>query len=77
MRILYVIPLCALLVGCGYSQAARNEQVDDENCRKIISERNDGRPTAYKECRDRLMAYRQTNAISDSGARTTVNVNRY
>jgi hypothetical protein len=74
LRFVLIIIAGATLAGC-YSQAAVNERKDDENCRKIVAERNDTRPQAYDQCRANLMAYRQQGAISDSG-RTSIIVNR-
>jgi hypothetical protein len=74
MRLLFVLIAGTTLAGC-YSQAAVNERKDDENCRAIITERNDRSPEAYKDCRANLMAYRNQGAIAESG-RTTINLQR-
>jgi hypothetical protein len=69
-RILILMLVSLPLVGC-QSRAEKLEIADDESCRRLITERNDGRPEAYKECRANLMQYRNQGAVAASGS--TVN----
>lgn len=61
-----VIIACLMLAGC-QSGAERNDAEDDTYCRRVITERNDARPTAYQECRDHMIQYRRNGAIAASG----------
>jgi hypothetical protein len=54
------------LAGC-QGDLEKREMADDASCRKIIAERNDGRPTAYQECRANMMQYRNQSAVAASG----------
>lgn len=62
------------LGGC-QTEAEHNEITDHESCRRLVTQRNDARPEAYKECRDNLMSYRRNGAIADSGSSYTTIVN--
>ena len=55
-----------VLAGC-QSALERQEIADDQSCRKIIAERNDANPTAYKDCRANMQQYRLQRAIIVSG----------
>jgi hypothetical protein len=76
-RVLILIAACVCLAGC-QSRAEKLEMADNESCRRIITQRNDARPEAYKECRANLMQYHNQGAVAASGStvNTTV-VNRY
>ena len=50
------------LAGC-QSALERQEIADDQSCRKIIAERNDANPTAYKDCRANMQQYRMQRTI--------------
>jgi len=66
MRPVVTFALLLALCGCAKSPAEL-EVADDASCRKIITERNDARPTAYEECRSNLSAYRLQRSIAVSG----------
>jgi hypothetical protein len=55
-----------VLTGC-QSALERQEMADDQSCRKIIADRNDANPTAYKDCRANMQQYRMQRAIIVSG----------
>ena len=60
------------LMGC-QGDVERREIADDQSCRKIIADRNDTRPEAYKECRSNLMQYHGQAALAASGSTVVVN----
>jgi hypothetical protein len=66
MRVFWLVLLSAGLAGC-QSALERQEMADDQSCRKIIAERNDANPTAYKDCRANMQQYRLQQAIIISG----------
>jgi hypothetical protein len=67
MVLLVVVLLLTLtLVGCG-SHTARLEQVDDENCRRIVAERDQKDQFIYQKCRANLMRYRDQDPGVGSG----------
>jgi hypothetical protein len=66
MLLLVVLSLTVTLAGCG-SRAARLGQIDDENCRRIVAERDQKDQFTYQKCRANLMRYRDQDAGADSG----------
>jgi hypothetical protein len=67
MVLLVVVLLLTLtLVGCG-SHTAPLGQVDDENCRRIVAERDQKDQFIYQKCRANLMRYRDQDAVVGSG----------
>jgi hypothetical protein len=66
MRGTLLMLMLVVLAGC-QSGLERQEIADDQSCRKIIAERNDASPTAYKDCRANMQQYRQQAAIAASG----------
>jgi hypothetical protein len=66
MLLVVVLSLTVTLAGCG-SRAARLGQVDDENCRRIVAERDQKDQFTYQKCRANLMRYRDQDAVADSG----------
>jgi hypothetical protein len=66
MRVPLVVLVIVTLAGC-QSSLERNEMADDQSCRKIIAERNDANPTAYKDCRANMQQYRMQSAIRSVG----------
>jgi entry exclusion lipoprotein TrbK len=61
-----VLLLTVTLTGCG-SHTARLEHVDDENCRRIVAERDQKDQFIYQKCRANLMRYRDQDAVADNG----------
>lgn len=55
-----------LLAGC-QQDVERREAADDAYCRKVVVERSDTRPEAYRECRTNMMQYHTQKAIATSG----------
>ena len=49
-RVALLVLVAVALSGC-QNALERQEIADDQSCRKIIAERNDANPTAYKDCR--------------------------
>ena len=66
MLLLVVLSLTVTLAGCS-SRAARLGQVDNENCRRIVAERDQKDQFTYQKCRANLMRYRDQDAVADSG----------
>ena len=66
MLLVVVLLLTVTLAGCS-SRAARLGQVDDENCRRIVAERDQKDQFTYQKCRANLMRYRDQDAGADSG----------
>jgi hypothetical protein len=66
MRIPFLVLAAVTLAAC-QSALERNEMADDQSCRKIIAERNDANPTAYKDCRANMQQYRMQSAIRSVG----------
>lgn len=56
MRTGWILLLSATLAGC-QSALERQEIADDQSCRKIVAERNDANPGAYKDCRANMQQY--------------------
>jgi hypothetical protein len=69
-RVLILVSLSVCLSGC-QTLEEHLETADGESCQRIIAQRNDTRPEAYKECRANLMQYRNQRAVASSG--TTMN----
>jgi hypothetical protein len=70
MRVPLLVLVTVALAGC-QSALERQEIADDQSCRKIISERNDASPTAYKDCRANFQQYRQQAAVRSISIDTT------
>ena len=66
MLLVVVLLLTVTLAGCS-SRGARVGQVDDDNCRRIVAERDQKDQFTYQKCRANLMRYRDRNAVADSG----------
>jgi hypothetical protein len=66
VRVSLLLLSAVTLIGC-QSALERAEMADDQSCRKIITERNDASPTAYKDCRANMQQYRMQRAIIVSG----------
>ena len=66
MRTLLLMAVTVGLAGC-QGALERQEMADDQSCRKIIAERNDANPTAYKDCRANMQQYRMQRAVIISG----------
>jgi hypothetical protein len=66
MRIPLLVLVTVTLAGC-QSALERQEIADDQSYRKIIAERNDANPTAYKDCRANMQQYRLQRAIIVGG----------
>ena len=66
MLLVVVLLLTVTLAGCS-SRAARLGQVDNENCRRIVAERDQKDQFTYQKCRANLMRYRDRDAVADSG----------
>lgn len=62
----YLLIGALALCGC-QSSLERQEMADDQSCRKIIAERNDANPSAYRDCRANFQQYRMQRAIIISG----------
>ena len=65
-RVALPVLVAVALSGC-QSALERQEIADDQSCRKIIAERNDANPTAYKDCRANMQQYRLQRAIIVGG----------
>jgi hypothetical protein len=52
-----LVLVIAGLAGC-QSGLERQEIADDQSCRKIITDRIDASPTAYKDCGANMQQYR-------------------
>ena len=65
-RVALLVLVAVALSGC-QSALERQEIADDQSCRKIIAERNDANPTAYKDCRANMQQYRLQLAIIVGG----------
>lgn len=63
-----LLALCAslTLAGC-QADAERRDAADDGYCRRQVATTNDARPSAYQECRERMMAYHMQGAVAASG----------
>jgi hypothetical protein len=66
IRVPLLILVAVVLAGC-QSSLERREMADDQSCRKIITERNDASPTAYKDCRANMQQYRMQSAVRSVG----------
>jgi hypothetical protein len=66
MRVPLLVLLAVVLAGC-QSALEHQEIADDQSCRKIIADRNDANPTAYKDCRANMQQYRLQRAIIVGG----------
>jgi hypothetical protein len=64
MLLVVVLLLTVTLAGCS-SRTARLG--DDENCRRIVAERDQKDQFTYQKCRANLMRYRDQDAVADSG----------
>jgi hypothetical protein len=64
-RVALLVLVAGALSGC-QSALERQEIADDQSCR-IIAERNDANPTAYKDCRANMQQYRLQRAIIVGG----------
>ena len=60
-----VLLLTVTLAGCS-SRAARLGQVDNENCRRIVAERDQKDQFTYQKCRANLMRYSDQDAVANS-----------